>query len=73
MTIHRDSSMNTDGPSKTKLIQHGKNGTLDIPMAPSAPSTEWQPPGQPVARAGDCSSGVPVRHASARPTLTLLP
>ena len=39
MTIHRDSSMNTDGPSKTKLIQHGKGGTLDIPMAPSAPST----------------------------------
>ena len=39
MTIHRDSSMNTDGPSKTKLIQHGKGGTLDIPLAPSAPST----------------------------------
>ena len=39
MTIHRDSSMNTEGPSKTKLIQHGKGGTLDIPMAPSAPST----------------------------------
>ncbi len=39
MTIHRDSSMNTVGPSKTVLIQHGKGGTLDIPMAPSAPST----------------------------------
>ncbi len=47
MTIHRDSSMNTVGPSKTVLIQHGKGGTLDIPMGPSAPSTKKsgnQPP-----------------------------
>ena len=39
MTIHRDSSMNTVGPSKTILIQHGKGGTLDIPMGPSTPNT----------------------------------
>ena len=53
MTIHRDSSMNTDGPSKTTLIQHGKGGTLDIPMAPSAPSTNRranQPPAPSPAR-----------------------
>ena len=45
MTIHRDSSMNTDGPSKTKLIQKGKGGTLDIPMGPSTPNTSKPKPG----------------------------
>lgn len=39
MTIHRDSSLDTNGPSKTKLIQHGKGGGLDIPTGPSTPTS----------------------------------
>ena len=39
MTIHRDSSLNTDGPCTTHLIQHGKGNTLDIPIGPEAPAT----------------------------------
>ncbi len=41
MTIHRDSSLDTKGPSKTKLIQHGKGGggsLFEMPGAPSAPA-----------------------------------
>ncbi len=39
MTIHRDSSLDTNGPSKTTLIQRGKGGSsFDLPGAPSAPT-----------------------------------
>ena len=67
MTIHRDSSMNTVGPSKTVLIQHGKGGTLDIPMAPSAPSTGNNrrgnnPPPAPAASPGRSTSAAANQH-----------
>ena len=40
MTIHRDSSLNTEGPSKTRLIQHGKGGgsAFDLPGSPTTPT-----------------------------------
>lgn len=40
MTIHRDSSLDTSGPSKTKLIQKGKGGSAFdlLPGAPAAPT-----------------------------------
>ena len=38
MTIHRDSSLNTDGPCSTHLIQHGKGEGLALPVGPETPA-----------------------------------
>ena len=38
MTIHRDSSLNTDGPCSTHLIQHGKGEGLALPIGPETPT-----------------------------------
>ncbi len=70
MTIHRDSSMDCEGPNTTRLIQHGKGGTLDIPMGPSTPNTNRRGNASPapasVAPAAPAAS--PAR--SARPAAT---
>ena len=46
MTIHRDSSLNTEGPCKTRLIQHGKGGAsaFDLPGSPTAPTSNVRKP-----------------------------
>ena len=38
MTIHRDSSLNTEGPCSTHLIQHGKGEGLALPIGPETPA-----------------------------------
>ena len=68
MTIHRDSSMDCEGPNTTRLIQHGKGGTLDIPMAPTAPSTNRRGNGNPAAAPAATPAASPARGA--RPAAT---
>lgn len=53
MTIHRDSSMNTVGPSKTVLIQKkgsgNSAGAFDFPTGPSTPNRRSNQPPAPAA------------------------
>ncbi len=68
MTIHRDSSLNTDGPCKTKLIQRRSSsgntggGIFDFPTGPSSPN-KGRGANQPPAPAG-----TPARGASSSGT-----
>ena len=62
MTIHRDSSLNTDGPCTTHLIQHGKGNTLDIPIGPEAPATGRKAGGNGAAPAHGATNAQGTQH-----------
>ena len=62
MTIHRDSSLNTEGPCTTHLIQHGKGNGLDIPTGPETPTTARQAGGNPAGNARGGTNAPATQH-----------
>ena len=62
MTIHRDSSLNTDGACTTHLIQRGKGNTLDIPTGPETPTTARKPGGNGAANPRGGTNGTTTQH-----------
>ena len=61
MTIHRDSSLNTEGPCSTHLIQHGKGEGLALPIGPETPAS---------GRKGGGNKASSARPGTASPTDT---